>query len=292
MTSPSHSSRPSTLTRLVAGSTRRLDAPHTAGRPAPRATTAACEASPPPVVTTAAAASRPGTSAGVVSVITRMVGTPSAARSRASRLDSEIRPLAAPGEAASPRTSSGSPPRSRNWGCSSACTCSGRTERTAVAFSRVPAWTRSTASRTVAWGLGWLSGAALSSASSPSFSSNPTCATVRKWCSRVASASRRRSAPPGSCASGSPGPLGGSLRRTPRWNTPLGANAPVSGSRLAALPWPERAHGPISSACRWRAIGVSAGSDCAVRARRPRGEFHRASVAVAASATCSAGSCG
>src|SRR5205085_319204 len=81
--------------------------PQTAGLPAPRATTAACEASPPAVVTTAADATSAGTSPGVVSVEKRTAGTPPAASSRARCALSAISPEAAPGEAGKPLAGAG-----------------------------------------------------------------------------------------------------------------------------------------------------------------------------------------
>lgn len=71
--SPSRRTRSPIRAVPAALSTRSPSTPQTAGLPAPRATTAACEAMPPLPVSTAVAASIPGTSAGVVSCITRTV---------------------------------------------------------------------------------------------------------------------------------------------------------------------------------------------------------------------------
>jgi len=211
-------------------------------------------------------------SAGVVSVVTRTAGTSAAASSRARRLDSAIRPVAAPGDAASPRTSSGSSPASRSCACSSSCTICGWIEATARARSIVPAAARSTVSRVAARGPGRSAGHALRSASLPSRSSKPTRATAWRWCSRVVRAWRSRSVPPGNADSSSPLPAErGTLRRTPRKNVPDGASRPVSGSRLSAVPCPDLSQGPIRSACRCSARPRSAGSDWDLRARLPRG---------------------
>ena len=81
----------------------RSPAPVTAGRPMPRATSAACEALPPSEVRMPLAAWKPATSSASVNGRTRMTARPSSAAATASGAVKTMAPLAAPGEAATPR---------------------------------------------------------------------------------------------------------------------------------------------------------------------------------------------
>ncbi len=71
----------------------------------PRATTAACEVMPPVRVSTARAACMPWMSSGLVSARTRITDSPALPRRTASSASNTMRPLAAPGDAGSPRAS-------------------------------------------------------------------------------------------------------------------------------------------------------------------------------------------
>ena len=69
----------------------------------PRATSAACEALPPSEVRMPLAAWKPATSSASVNGRTRITARPSLAAATASGAVNTIAPLAAPGEAATPR---------------------------------------------------------------------------------------------------------------------------------------------------------------------------------------------
>ena len=88
-------------------------APHTHGLPMPRATTAACDVLPPWLVRMPRAAIIPGRSSGVVSLRTSTVGPVAAT---AASLLSTIAPTAAPGDAGTPVTITGSSPDGANAG--------------------------------------------------------------------------------------------------------------------------------------------------------------------------------
>ena len=90
-----------------------MSAPHTAGRPRPRATTAAWLVSPPREVSTPATTDMAGSSAGDVSGRTRMTGVPSSTASSARQASNTAIPLATPGEAASPSRPAPDPARTR-----------------------------------------------------------------------------------------------------------------------------------------------------------------------------------
>ena len=75
----------------------------TAGQPMPRATSAACDALPPSDVRMPLAAWKPATSSASVKGRTRMTARPSSAAATASGAVNTMAPLAAPGEAATPR---------------------------------------------------------------------------------------------------------------------------------------------------------------------------------------------
>ena len=83
-----------------------LSVPQTAGRPIPRATTAACDVFPPRAVRIPWAATMPTRSSGFVSRRTRITFLPASAWSAASRGSKTTAPTAAPGDAAIPRVSS------------------------------------------------------------------------------------------------------------------------------------------------------------------------------------------
>ena len=89
-------------TRRCAWSTSTALAPVTAGRPMPRATSAAWLALPPSLVRMPRAAWKPATSSASVNERTRITARPSAAAATASAALSTISPLAAPGDAATP----------------------------------------------------------------------------------------------------------------------------------------------------------------------------------------------
>ena len=78
----------------------RVWAPHTAGNPRPRAMTAAWLPIPPRDVTTPATTDRAGSSAGEVSVATRITDRPSSTASRARQASNTATPRATPGDAA------------------------------------------------------------------------------------------------------------------------------------------------------------------------------------------------
>ena len=125
-------------------SMRKSPAPQIAGRPIPRATTAACDAEPPFTVMIPVAAIMPGKSPGVVSLMTRRTESPASAKSTALSLVIAIRPTAAPGEAANPETKGISSPVSLGCGCSNSSTWVGSATRTASVSFVIPRVTRST----------------------------------------------------------------------------------------------------------------------------------------------------
>ena len=103
MSAPSRRMRPSAVVMApAAGSRRRSLAPTTQGTPRPRAITAAWLDIPPRTVRTPRAACMPRMSSGLVSVRTRMVGSPRAAAAWAASAVKTTRPVAAPGLAARP----------------------------------------------------------------------------------------------------------------------------------------------------------------------------------------------
>ena len=100
ITSPAASVRPGK--RTVPSPTSTSRAPTTAGRPQPRATTAAWLARPPRLVRIPAARAMPCTSSGDVSPRTRIGVRPSSAARWAASGFVTISPVATPGDAASP----------------------------------------------------------------------------------------------------------------------------------------------------------------------------------------------
>ena len=105
MLSPSHSSVSPTRSSLASRSMSSALAPVTAGRPMPRATSAAWLALPPSAVRMPRAAKKPATSSASVNGRTRMTSRPSAPASTAAGALKTISPFAAPGEAATPLAS-------------------------------------------------------------------------------------------------------------------------------------------------------------------------------------------
>ena len=103
MKSPSASSCPSgSFSLRPRTSMCTFAAPVMAGRPIPRATSAACEALPPVVVRMPLAAAKPATSPASVNERARMTSRPSALADDASAAVKTTSPLAPPGEAAMP----------------------------------------------------------------------------------------------------------------------------------------------------------------------------------------------
>ena len=98
---PSWSTSPTSVVHESAP-TSRVCAPHTAGRPRPRAITAAWLPMPPREVTTPATTDRAGSSAGEVSVVTRITDRPSSTTSSARQASNTATPRATPGETARP----------------------------------------------------------------------------------------------------------------------------------------------------------------------------------------------
>ena len=96
---------PFTLTVRAPRSMSSSEAPHTHGRPMPRATSAAWDALPPSLVRMPRAAWNPATSSASVNGRTRMTSRFSCSAATASSAVNTIAPLAAPGEAATPRAS-------------------------------------------------------------------------------------------------------------------------------------------------------------------------------------------
>ena len=125
-------------------------APTTAGRPMPRATSAACEALPPSEVRIPLAAWKPATSSASVNGRTRITSRPSSPAATASDAVKTTSPLAAPGEAATPLASTSNSALGSNVGCSSASSDEGSI--VVIASSRVSSSseTASTANRTAA----------------------------------------------------------------------------------------------------------------------------------------------
>ena len=155
---------PSTVTNVPAANLRpsgatmppprrsivRSDAPTTQGSPRPRPITAAWLVMPPRAVTTASAACMPRISSGVVSRRTRMQGSPRAALACASSAVSTIRPVAAPGLAAMPRTMRSRGASAAICRCSSADSALGGTRRIASSREITPSRASATAIATVA----------------------------------------------------------------------------------------------------------------------------------------------
>ena len=103
--SPSSSTVPFTRARRSARSISSSPTPHTAGRPIPRATSAAWLALPPSEVTMPRAAKNPATSSASVKGRISTTWRPDSAASTALSAVKTISPLAAPGDAATPRAS-------------------------------------------------------------------------------------------------------------------------------------------------------------------------------------------
>ena len=127
------------------------EAPQTQGRPMPRATSAACDAFPPSLVRMPRAAWKPATSSASVNGRTRTTSRPSSAAATASGALKTIAPLAAPGEAATPRASTRYSAAGSKVGCSSASRLAASTVSSASSRPSSPSRTASTANRTAAW---------------------------------------------------------------------------------------------------------------------------------------------
>ena len=149
--SPARTTRSPIRTSPRASSTTTSAAPVTAGRPIPRATSAAWLALPPSLVRIPRAAWKPATSSASVKARTRITSRPSAAALIAAGALSAISPLAAPGEAATPRARTCISAAGSNVGCSSASSEEGSMVSSAASRSSRPSATASTANRTAAW---------------------------------------------------------------------------------------------------------------------------------------------
>ena len=148
--SPSWSTLPSTRTSPSATSISSVDAPHTQGRPMPRATRAAWLAFPPSLVRIPRAAKKPATSSASVNGRTRITSRSSLLARTASPAVNTIAPLAAPGDAFTPRAiTSKSAPRSKVL-CSSASSDPASMVASASPRSSSPSLSASTANRTAA----------------------------------------------------------------------------------------------------------------------------------------------
>ncbi len=126
-------------------------APTTAGRPMPRATSAACEALPPSLVRIPLAAWKPATSSASVNGRTRMTSRPSCSAWTASLAVNTTSPLAAPGEALTPLASTSKSAFGSNVGWRSASNDEGSIVVSASSLDNRPSSTASHANRTAAW---------------------------------------------------------------------------------------------------------------------------------------------
>ena len=150
MKSPSPTVEPLAETVLAPRSILRSLAPTTAGRPIPRATSAACEALPPSLVRIPLAAWKPATSSASVNGRTRITSRPSCSACTASLAVNTISPLAAPGEAETPLASTSNSALGSKVGCSSASSELGSMVESASSLESSPSSTASTAKRTAA----------------------------------------------------------------------------------------------------------------------------------------------
>jgi hypothetical protein len=148
--SPRRSTVSPTFTVSSARSISSALAPHTHGRPMPRATSAACEALPPSLVRIPRAASKPATSSASVNGRTRITSLPAAAASTASGAVKTISPLAAPGEAGTPCASTAISACGSNVGCRSASSLEASIVISARSRVSRPSATASAAKRTAA----------------------------------------------------------------------------------------------------------------------------------------------
>ena len=148
--SPSPISVPSTRMVLACRSIFSSPAPTTAGRPIPRATSAACEALPPSEVRIPLAAWKPATSSASVNGRTRITSRPSCAACTASSAVNTTSPLAAPGEALTPVASTSKSALGSKVGCSSASSELGSIVASASSRESSSSSTASQAKRTAA----------------------------------------------------------------------------------------------------------------------------------------------
>ena len=145
MTSPAFSVRPLAVTVWVRWSMCSSPAPHTHGRPMPRATTAAWLVMPPRLVRMPAAACMPWMSSGLVSSRTRITVSPSWALASASSAVITILPEHAPGEAGRPRVITLRAALGSSVGCRSWSSEAGGTRITASCSVIMPSLHMSTA---------------------------------------------------------------------------------------------------------------------------------------------------
>ena len=149
--SPSLRTVPFTRTSRAERSISSSDAPHTAGRPIPRATSAAWLALPPSLVRMPLAAKNPATSSASVNGRTSTTSRPSSPAATASSAVNTISPFAAPGEALTPRASTSNLASGSKVGWSSASSAAASIVASASSRSSSPSSTASTAKRTAAW---------------------------------------------------------------------------------------------------------------------------------------------
>ncbi len=148
--SPWRSTISPTRTSRAARSMSSAEAPQTHGLPIPRATSAAWLALPPSEVRIPRAAKNPATSSASVNGRTRITSRPRLAHATASGAVKTICPLAAPGEALTPRTRISGSASAEKVGCSSASSDPASIVASASARLRSPSSTASTANRTAA----------------------------------------------------------------------------------------------------------------------------------------------
>ena len=148
--SPARTTVPFTLIVRCSTSIASASAPTTAGRPIPRATSAACDALPPSDVRIPRAAWKPATSSASVNGRTRITSRPAAAASTASAAVNTTSPFAAPGEALTPSASTSNSAAGSNVGCSRASSPPASIVPIACAGSSSPSSTASQAKRTAA----------------------------------------------------------------------------------------------------------------------------------------------
>ena len=238
MTSPARRTCSPAVTVSASWSMRSPPAPQIAGRPMPRATTAACDAEPPLTVRMPVAAIMPGRSPGVVSLMTSRTDSPASVISTAVSLVSAMRPTAAPGDAPRPETSGTSAPVSFGCGCSSSSTCVGAVRRTASVSSMMPRMARSTARLVATRALGRRICSSPTSARPSGPNSKSTITALPRRPSSSARTPVSISTPSGRPLSGWPVCCRSPLQRKPCRKAPLGANWPESMSRDTAKPWP------------------------------------------------------
>ena len=148
--SPSCTCVPSTVMSFCSRLMASAEAPTTAGRPMPRATSAACDALPPSEVRMPLAAWKPATSSASVKGRTRITSRPSSPAATASAAVNTTSPLAAPGEALTPLARISKSALGSKVGCRSASSDDGSIVAIASSFESRPSSTASHANRTAA----------------------------------------------------------------------------------------------------------------------------------------------